>query len=494
MHRIKDMATSTINAGEPRMEPNPTNRLKTGRTILLSFAFTIVLLLWNYFNFEVPILLEDFLGTGRESLIGLIMAIDNIVAVLMQPVFGNWSDRTKSRFGRRMPYIFAGTVISAVLFVFFPFTRYIWGLVGIIFAFDLAMALYRSASVAIVADYSLDKFRAKASGLQQFISNMGGVISFVLPSFVLPAIIPILPPALQRSIGFILVSLLMIVFLLILVFTIKETPTGSGIFGLSKEDFDLDPQNFTIREKEKEEKLGVFKVFKTIFTQKDKSMLYTILFVFFTFLGFAAIEPFISLFGTNFLFNYLPEVDAKAKISTLTLVYSACMILTAVIHGWIGQKIGRKLSVKIGLGVLGALLILMIVFSIPKARDGLTLPITINMGLIGVFWMMVIVNTFPIVWSLAPPGQIGSYTGVYYTFNQLAYTLSPVVVGSILQLFGNHVFTLPGQEGFEYLTLFPYIFICMMIAFVFVFFIKRGEADLSQEKVEEYSGKYVEND
>ena len=104
------------------------------------------------------------------------MAIDNIVAVLLQPVFGNWSDRTKSRFGRRMPFIFSGTVISAVLFVFFPFARHIWGLVGIIFAFDLAMALYRSASVAIVADYTIDKFRAKASGLQQFISNFGGVI------------------------------------------------------------------------------------------------------------------------------------------------------------------------------------------------------------------------------------------------------------------------------------------------------------------------------
>lgn len=473
------------------MEPNPPNRFKLGRTILLSFAFAIVLLLWNYFNFEVPLLLEEFLP-GQQSLIGLIMAVDNIVAVLLQPVFGNWSDRTKSRFGRRMPFIFAGTVISAILFVFFPFARHIWGLVGIIFAFDLAMALYRSASVAIVADYNLDKFRAKASGLQQFISNFGGVISFILPSFVLPAIIPILPPALQRSIGFILVSLLMISFLLVMILTIKETPTGTGIFGLSKEDFDLDPQNFTIREKEKEQKIGVFKVFKTIFTQKDKSMLFTILFVFFTFLGFAAIEPFISLFGTKFLFSYLPEIQAKAKIGNLTLVYSACMILTAIIHGWLGQKIGRKRSIIIGLGELGVLIIMMIVYSIPMARKGVTMPIYVNMGLIGVFWMMVIVNTFPIVWSLAPPGQIGSYTGVYYTFNQLAYTLSPVVMGSVLQIFGNRVWTTnPGQE---YIMLFPYIFICMMIALVFVFFIKGGEANLSNEKVEEYSGKFKQND
>jgi MFS family permease len=289
----------------------------------------------------------------------------------------------------------------------------------------------------------------------------------------------------------------MIVLLLVLILTIKETPTGEKLLGFSRQDFDLDPQNFTIKDKETTEKTGVFKVFREIFTQNDKSMLFTILFVFFTFLGFAAIEPFFSLFGTDFLFSHLPFDDAKAAASQLVLVYSACMILTAVFHGWIGQKIGRKLSVKIGLGVLGVLFIFMILFSIPKAReapDFNTLPITINMALIGVFWMMVIVNTFPIVWSLAPPCQIVSYTGVYYTFNQLAYTLSPVVVGSILQLFDNRVWPLTVNDGLEYVTLFPYIFICMMIAFVFVFFIKRGEANLSKDEVDEYTGKYVQND
>ena len=243
-----------------------------------------------------------------------------------------------------------------------------------------------------------------------------------------------------------------------MILTIKETPTGTGIFGLSKEDFDLDPQNFTIRDKVKEQKVGVFKVFKTIFTQKDKSMLFTILFVFFTYLGFAAIEPFISLFGTKFLFSYLAEIEAKAKIGNLTLVYSACMILTAIIHGWLGQKIGRKRSVIIGLGELGVLIIMMIVYSIPMARKGVTMPIYVNMGLIGVFWMMVIVNTFPIVWSLAPPGQIGSYTGVYYTFNQLAYTLSPVVMGTVLQIFGNRIWaTNPGQEYIHFIPIYLHL-------------------------------------
>jgi maltose/moltooligosaccharide transporter len=480
------MSKSTEKVGVPRMSPNPPDHFKIGRTILLSFAFAIVLLLWNYFNFEVPQLLLEFLP-GRQSLIGLIMALDNIIAVLLQPVFGNVSDRTKSRFGRRMPYIFLGTIISAILFVFFPFARYIWGLVGLICAFDLAMALYRSASVAIVADYTLDKFRAKASGLQQFISNLGGVVSFVIPSLIL-----MLPTNMHRSFGFILVSVLMITLLLVLVFTIKETPTGTRMIGFSKDDFDLNPQDFTIREKEHEEKIGVFTVFKEIFTQKDKSMLYTILFVFFTYLGFAAIEPFVSLFGTEFLFSNLPTAEAKAAIGNLTLVYSGCMILTAIVHGWLGQKLGRKRCVIIGLAELGVLIIMMIIYSIPMARNGNTIPIYVNMGLIGVFWMMVIVNTFPIVWSLAPPGQIGSYTGVYYTFNQLAYTLSPVIMGAILQLFANRVWIFnPGQE---YVMLFPYIFICMMIALVFVLFIKGGEAKLTQEKVEEYTGKYVQND
>jgi hypothetical protein len=66
-------------------------------------------------------------------------------------------------------------------------------------------------------------------------------------------------------------------------------------------------------------------------------------------------------------------------------------------------------------------------------------------------------------------------------------------MGGILQVFGTYVFP-PSVPELRFITLFPYVFLCLMIAYIFLFFIKGGEANLSKEKVEEYSGKYAIKD
>ncbi|MBN2155333.1 MAG: MFS transporter [Candidatus Lokiarchaeota archaeon] len=477
------MSNSSHSVGVARMRPNVPKKLNYGRTILLSFAFTIVLLAWSFFNIRVPLLLYQFFEEG-DIAIGFIMAIDNILAVLVHPFFGALSDRTKSRFGRRVPYIFAGALISAVLFVFFPYMKVVWGLIVIIFLFDLAMSLYRTASIIIVPDYTSEELRAKASGIQQFIANLGGAIGFAIPMVV--SFLGFSEEQLDK-IGFPIVAGLMLVFLILFIFIIKETPTSKGILSFSKSELAINPETFHLTQDKKEEKrMPVLKTIGNIFNQKDKSMVFTLLFVFFTYLAFGSVETFFSSFAEFFL-GLEP-----AEYSIYLIAYSLSMILTAYFHGVIGQKIGRKRAIKIDMGILLFLLIIMIVFSIPQARDGTFVYLLINFVLVGIFWMGVIVNTFPVVWALAPEGQVGSYTGIYYTFNQLAYTLSPIIVGGILQLFGRYVW--PTQTELRFIILFPYLFLCLMVAFIILFFIKGGEANISKEKVEEYTGKYVQND
>jgi maltose/moltooligosaccharide transporter len=487
--------TETIFIGKPRMEPNSPNRLKGGRTIVLSLGFTIVLLTWSYFNFQVPRSLYRVLDAehlfdqaGRDLFVGVVMALDNIIAVLLQPIFGSLSDRTKSRMGRRMPFIAFGSITSAILFICFPFMNFVWGLVAIIFLFDLAMSLYRSASIAIVPDYTIEKFRAKASGIQQLIANFGGAIGFAIPM-----IAGIFPANVKNSIGYFLVAALMIALIIPLILFAKETPTGNKIFAVSKTGFVLDPLNFTLTEsvlEEKEKKQSGFRIIGRIFTQKDKSMVFALLFVFFTFLGFAAIETFFSSFAIEYIFEGLPEAEAASKASSLALAYPIPMILTAYFHGLLGQKYGRKKIIKTGMIEIGILLLFLILYSIPQARAGNLLALYVNLVLIGTFWMMVIVNTFPVIWALAPPSQVGVYTGVYYTFNQLAYTLSPIIMGAILGFISRHV----NPISLRFRALFPFLLVCFVIAFIFLLFIKGGEGNLDKNKVEEYTGKYVTND
>ena len=183
--KVKDINKIDYLQYEPRMEPNEAGKLNYKRTAIISLAFFTVLMAWAYFNFKVPLLLKDVLKLpiGEEFIVGAIMAMDNIVAVILQPYFGDLSDRTKSKFGRRMPFIIIGTLASAVFFAVIPWIRVIAGLIIIILLFDVAMSVYRSASIAILPDYTDGKVYSKASALQQFIANMGSLVGFLMPRF-----------------------------------------------------------------------------------------------------------------------------------------------------------------------------------------------------------------------------------------------------------------------------------------------------------------------
>lgn len=152
---------------EPRMQPTDPETLNIKRTIIISFSFLTVLLAWSYFNFKVPLLLNDILGNNpyRDIIKGTIMAMDNLIAVAIQPFFGDLSDRTKSKYGRRMPFIIIGTVLAAIFFIIIPWMRILVGLILIIFLFDLAMSIFRSASIAILPDYTSEKMYSKASAI-----------------------------------------------------------------------------------------------------------------------------------------------------------------------------------------------------------------------------------------------------------------------------------------------------------------------------------------
>ncbi|MFX0094117.1 MAG: MFS transporter, partial [Candidatus Hodarchaeota archaeon] len=174
---------------KPRMPGNDPNRLNLLRTFFLSLAFLSVLVTLTYYNFAVPLLLFEmipddfsiFFGIFREnSLVGTIMTIDNMLAVILQPYFAALSDRTRSKFGRRMPFIIIGVLVCAFTFAIAPWIKILLGFVLILFFFNLFMSFYRSSALVLLADYTPEKVRSAGSGLQQFIANFGTIIAFLV--------------------------------------------------------------------------------------------------------------------------------------------------------------------------------------------------------------------------------------------------------------------------------------------------------------------------
>lgn len=94
-------------------------KLDYKKTIKVGFAFAIISMFWGAYDFVVPLLLENAFGLSN-TLRGLIMGLDNLLSLFLLPLFGKFSDKTKTRFGKRTPYIFFGTILAVVLMIFIP--------------------------------------------------------------------------------------------------------------------------------------------------------------------------------------------------------------------------------------------------------------------------------------------------------------------------------------------------------------------------------------
>ena len=86
------------------------------RTICVGFAFFLISAFWQAYDNTIPLILTNKFGMS-QGLSGAIMALDNVLALFLLPLFGALSDRHKGRFGRRTPFIVAGTVVAAIAFV-----------------------------------------------------------------------------------------------------------------------------------------------------------------------------------------------------------------------------------------------------------------------------------------------------------------------------------------------------------------------------------------
>jgi len=155
-------------------------RLSAGRTFLLGLGFFGVSVIWAMYNAYVPIFLKENFNL-RSTIIGLVMTIDNILAILLLPYLGALSDRTRTHLGRRRPFILVGSALALVFFLLIPaanaFQRL--GLMMLtIVAMNLSMALFRSPVIALMPDITPSHFRSQANGIINFMGGLGALLVF----------------------------------------------------------------------------------------------------------------------------------------------------------------------------------------------------------------------------------------------------------------------------------------------------------------------------
>ena len=397
-------------------------QLNYKRTFFIGCAFFTIMLLWQVYNYMCPLFLEE-MGVG-DTYKGIIMAGDNIFALVMLPVFGTLSDKTKTKLGKRMPYIIVGTILAAITFPFVAALGMKGNLIGLLIVMGLIlffMNIYRAPAVALMPDLTPKRYRSKANGIINLMGGIGGIFAYGT-ALLFGAKYPIVP--------FIVTSILMIAALVILLVTIKE----AKILAQIEEVQEINEEINNLKPLDKSQK---------------KNLIFILFAVFFWFFAVNAVETFWGTYSWDVFFSNNP--DNKTTGAIALLIFTAASIASYLPGGIIAQKIGRRKTIIIG--IICILSPFLIASFLSKWN---LIGFVILFVLAGFGWAAINSNSYPMVVEYANGSNGGKFTGFYYTASQLAQTITPLIIGSIMDLIGRRMM-------FPYATFFLFVSLIFMI-------------------------------
>ena len=493
-------------------------KLNYKRTILVGFAFFLISAFWQAYDAIVPLVLTNHFGLP-QTFSGVVMSVDNILAVFMLPIFGALSDKIMTRIGRRTPFILVGTIAAVITFLTLSaiigiqvnaiadagivneynvaYSEYsetvnflkeqlkddiitkeaydletkaadaaltaiipglieratqvtlnnVWPLVCfmIVLLFVLiSMAIFRSPAVALMPDVTVKPLRSKANAIINLMGTAGGIIILVLTKIFsmkkylyTPFTIIIIPTCAVMIIG-------LVVFLL----TVKEKKWAA--------EMEEDTLRFGLEEKVEKTNEGG----RSLTKPEMRSLLLILASVALWYIGYNSITSKYSVYSTNVL-----GVDYGLTL----IVAQAAAIVSYIPVGIVASKVGRRKTILAGVMMLATAFFIGN-FINPGVSNIIMYPI---FALAGIGWATINVNSFPMVVELAKGGEVGKYTGYYYTASMAAQIVAPILSGILYDAFGMRAMF------FSFGTVF------VVFSFITMFFVKHGDA--KAEKVDALS-------
>lgn len=409
-------------------------KLNYKRTTIVGFAFFSICAFWQLYDSIVPLILKNTFEIG-DTVAGIIMALDNILALFMLPLFGALSDRTSTRIGKRMPYIIGGTALAVISMNFLPYgdnsvnlTLFVTALLVTL----VAMSTYRSPAVALMPDVTPKPLRSKANAIINLMGAIGGAFTLVVISLLVPD-----TGKPDYSPLFFIVSAVMVISVAVLVIFIDENRLVAEMQEINGHETDTD---------EKGSDSG-----KALPKDVRKSLIFILLSIFFWFMAYNAVTTAFSKYAQSFL------GIAGGGFAANLLVATAAAVVSYIPVGFIASKIGRKKTILIGI------VMLFVSFSAAFFFTSYHPLITIILALVGSGWAAINVNSYPMVVEMAKGSNVGKYTGYYYTFSMAAQILTPILSGALLEHVG-------------YRTLFPYAAVFMAAAFCTMLVVRHGDS------------------
>lgn len=408
-------------------------KLNYKRTFFIGLAFLSISAFWQMYDNIVPLILSGTFHLN-ETVTGAIMAADNVLAVFLLPLLGSLSDRVDTKLGKRTPFIVVGTAIAVVLMMLLPVADKKANLalfVVSLFFLLIAMGLYRSPAVALMPDLTPKPLRSQANAIINLMGAVGGVYALILISLLIkggdkPDYTPV----------FIGVAVMMAGAVVLLLLTIREKKLAAQV---AAENLEEEPE-----EEGKADRTG------ELAPEVKRSLKMILLSIFLWFAAYNAVTTAFSRYARN-----VWGMEGGGFANCL-MVATVAAIVSYIPIGYISARIGRKKCIQGGL-------VLMLLSFFAAIFFGQYHPV-INAGfaLIGMGWAAVSVNSLPMVVEMCSSGDVGKYTGLYYTFSMSAQIFTPILSGAFLQYV-------------SYRTLFPYACAFTVAAMITMSMVHHGD-------------------
>ena len=501
-------------------------KLNYKRTSLVGFAFFLICAFWQAYDNTVPLILTNKFGMS-QTWSGVIMALDNVLALFMLPLFGHLSDKCTSPKGRRTPFIVIGTLVAACALVALSFvdnaqlrhlrdvsaiddpaalsviyerqkdatllspggesfilgqkfteeeftairsqtvtedgeavtdpayTNYVVParqacaqaatrahpatvilFVALLLIILLSMATFRSPAVALMPDVTPKPLRSKANAVINLMGSAGGIIVLALGMLFATASVQ---NSLMSYTGYFgVIAALMLAALVVFMLTVQEPRWAK----------EMQEQSVAAGLEDAEEAAHPTESRK-LSADEVKSLLLILLSIVLWFFGYNAVTSKYSVYASNILH----------KDYNLTLIIAQAAAIVAYLPvGFVAGRLGRKKT------ILAGVVMLTVAFGVAGflTADSPSALMNAMFALAGIAWATINVNSFPMVVELASGGDVGKYTGFYYTASMAAQVATPMVSGLLMDKFGMHV-------------LFPYAAVFTTLAFVTMLFVKHGD-------------------
>lgn len=418
--------------------------LDWGRTLLVTLPFAGALAFWQAYDGIVPLILRDTFHMG-DTLAGAVMALDNVCALFLLPLFGSLSDRCHSRLGRRTPFIIVGSLLAALLVPFLSVADRLESLplfIGVLCLLLIVLSSYRSPCVALMPDVTPRPVRAKADAFNSLMAAAAGIIvmvsiSLAVPNVERPSYLPV----------FIIVSVLIVLCTIVFTVFFREKQSVDKMheesIAMGVPEAEVDASDEGGKEKETD------KVVR-------RSLLGILLCVFFYFMASNAV--------TSAFSKYASQVwgAGGGSFANFQLVATLVTLISYMPMAGLSCRIGRKRTTYIGIGLmcLGGLSIFL--------TSGYTHLIYVWVSIAGIGMGTVATTIYPMIMEVASEKTTGRYTGYYYTASMSAQIITPILSGAVMEFIG-------------YRYLYLYAIICAVLAALPLFLVKKGNTVLLKD-------------